>query len=88
MSVLPVIRKEYDREEKLTLCKSVEKKPELSIALAVSFPCEDYDTFNGLVFHVLDSVPEVSLRSLWLAINSVIYLYVDTINKSVFMISS
>jgi len=31
---------------------------ELSIALAVSLPCEDYDTFNGLVFHVLDSVPD------------------------------
>ena len=31
---------------------------ELSIALAVSLPCEDYDTFNGFVFHVLDSVPE------------------------------
>ena len=31
---------------------------ELSIALAVSLPCEDYDTFNGLVFHALDSVPE------------------------------
>jgi len=31
---------------------------ELSIALAVSLPCEDYDTFNGFVFHVLDSVPD------------------------------
>ena len=31
---------------------------EISIALAVSLPCEDYDTFNGFVFHALESVPE------------------------------
>lgn len=31
---------------------------EISIALAVSLPCEDYDTFNGFVFQALESVPE------------------------------
>ena len=31
---------------------------EISIALGVSLPCEDYDTFNGLVFHTLGEIPE------------------------------
>lgn len=31
---------------------------EMSIAMAVSLPCEDYDTFNGFVFQALESVPE------------------------------
>ena len=31
---------------------------DLSKTLCVSLPCEDYDTFNGLVFHALESVPE------------------------------
>lgn len=31
---------------------------EISIAMAVSLPCEDYDTFNGFVFHALESVPD------------------------------
>ncbi len=31
---------------------------DLSKILRVSLPCEDYDTFNGLVFHALESVPE------------------------------
>ena len=31
---------------------------EMSAAMGVSFPCEDYDTFNGFVFHALDGVPE------------------------------
>ena len=31
---------------------------ELSIAMAISLPCEDYETFNGFVFHALESVPE------------------------------
>ena len=31
---------------------------ELSIAMAISLPCEDYETFNGFVFHALEGVPE------------------------------
>ena len=31
---------------------------EISIALAVSLPCEDYDTFNGLIFNALGEIPE------------------------------
>lgn len=31
---------------------------EISIALAVSLPCEDYDTFNGLIFNTLGEIPE------------------------------
>ena len=31
---------------------------DVSEALGVSLPCEDYDTFNGLVFHTLGSIPE------------------------------
>lgn len=31
---------------------------ELSEVLAVSLPCEYYETFNGLVFHALEGVPE------------------------------
>ena len=31
---------------------------EISIALGVSLPCEDYDTFNGYVFHMAGCIPE------------------------------
>ncbi len=31
---------------------------EISIALGMALPCEDYETFNGFVFHALESVPE------------------------------
>lgn len=31
---------------------------EISEELGVVLPCEDYDTFNGLVFHELESIPE------------------------------
>ncbi|MBQ8627114.1 MAG: HlyC/CorC family transporter [Agathobacter sp.] len=31
---------------------------DISIALAVSLPCEDYDTFNGLIFNTLGEIPE------------------------------
>ena len=31
---------------------------EISIALGVSLPCEDYDTFNGFIFHIVGCIPE------------------------------
>lgn len=31
---------------------------EVSEAIGVALPCDEYDTFNGLVFHTLGSVPE------------------------------
>ena len=31
---------------------------EVSEALEVSLPCEEYDTLNGLIFHTLESLPE------------------------------
>ena len=31
---------------------------ELSIALGISLPCEEYDTFNGFVFHEIGCIPE------------------------------
>lgn len=31
---------------------------DVSSALGVALPCDDYDTFNGLIFHTLGSVPE------------------------------
>ena len=40
---------------KIRGCASLE---EISIALAVSLPCEDYDTFNGLIFNTLGEIPE------------------------------
>lgn len=31
---------------------------DVSEAIGVALPCEDYDTFNGLIFHTLGSIPE------------------------------
>ncbi len=31
---------------------------DVSEVLGVSLPCEEYDTFNGLIFHALGSIPE------------------------------
>ncbi len=31
---------------------------EISIALGISLPCEDYDTFNGFVFHEIGRIPD------------------------------
>lgn len=31
---------------------------EVSIALGISLPCEEYDTFNGFVFHEIGCIPE------------------------------
>ena len=48
MSVLPVIRKEYDREEKLTLCKSVEKKPEVPIWKKTTLTIEEAAEYSNI----------------------------------------
>lgn len=31
---------------------------DVSEILGVSLPCEEYDTFNGLIFHAIESIPE------------------------------
>lgn len=31
---------------------------EVAKAVGIALPCEDYDTFNGLIFHTLGSIPE------------------------------
>jgi len=31
---------------------------EMAELIGVPFPCDDYDTFNGLVFHELQGIPE------------------------------
>jgi len=31
---------------------------DISEEIGVKLPCEDYDTFNGLVFHKLEGIPE------------------------------
>ena len=31
---------------------------DISEEIGVKLPCEDYDTFNGLIFHELEGIPE------------------------------
>lgn len=31
---------------------------DVSETLGIALPCEDYDTFNGLIFHALESIPD------------------------------
>ena len=48
MSVLPVIREEYDQEEKLTLNKSIEKKPEVPIWKKTTLTIEEAAEYSNI----------------------------------------
>ena len=48
MDTLPVIRKEYGREEKLTLNKSTEKKPEVPIWKKTTLTIEEAAEYSNI----------------------------------------
>ncbi len=57
-----------NEEEEIVLIEAIDERTwkihgsawleDVSEVIGVSLPCEDYDTFNGLVFHTLQSIPK------------------------------
>ena len=48
MSVLQVIRKDYNQEEKQTLCKSTERKPEVPIWKKTTLTIEEAAEYSNI----------------------------------------